>query len=119
MNTKPFYTASKTKHANIWKKLRFEGHPVTATWIDEADAGETDDLAELAVRCIEDIKRASFLLIYSEPGDVHKGGLMEVGMALALGKEIRCVGWCNSFGAVFHLHPLWKRYDTVEKALER
>jgi len=118
MNTRLFYTASKTEHAHMWQKLRdSEGYLVTSTWIDQTGDDEPDDYSELAERCVRDIVAADFLLLYVELGEIHKGSLMEVGIALAHGKEIRCVGWCDSFGRVFHHHPLWKRYDTVDDAI--
>lgn len=115
--SQPFYTASKTKHAHRWQALRDQGHPVTATWIDEAGEGQTADYAELADRCRRDIEAAEYVLLYCEPGETLKGALVEAGMALALGKPVRCVGRCDSLSRVFDRHPLWREYESVPAAL--
>lgn len=114
----PFYVASKTCHAHRWQQLRAAGHAVTATWIDEAGKGESADYAELADRCRREIQAASFVLLYCEPGETLKGALVEAGMALALGKPVRCVGQCDSLSRVFNRHPLWRAYDSVAAAVE-
>ena len=112
-----FYTASKTKHAPQWKELRAAGYKVTATWIDEAGEGQTANYAELAERCLRDIEEADFMLLYCEPGELLKGALVEAGMALALGRPVRCVGRCDSLSRVFNEHPLWSEHESVAAAL--
>ena len=110
------YTASKTAHAEKWRTLRRE-HQVTASWIDAVGKGHTIDYPELAARCIKDIAKADILLLYCEPGELLKGALVEAGIALAFGKEIRCVGECASLSRVFSQHPLWRQFATVKQAL--
>jgi hypothetical protein len=110
------YTASKTAHVEKWRALRRE-HEVTASWIDEAGQGTTTDYSELAARCITDIENADILLLYCEPGELLKGALIEAGIALAFGKEVRCVGECASLSRVFNQHPLWRHFATVQQAL--
>jgi len=110
------YTASKTMHADKWRALRRE-HDVTASWVDEAGEGQSVDYSELAARCITDIERADFLLLYCEPGESLKGTLIEAGIALAFGKEVRCVGECASLSRVFNQHRLWRQFATVKEAL--
>lgn len=114
-----FYTASKTKHASKWKALRATGHKVTATWIDEAGEGQTADYVELSERCQREIASSDFVLLYCEPGETLKGALVEAGMALALGKPVRCVGDCDSLSRVFNEHTLWSRHATIDDALRR
>lgn len=111
------YTASKTKHAAIWRALRASGYAVVSTWIDEAGEGETADMSELAQRSIREAASADVTLLYCEPGDLLKGALIEAGAALAAGKEVRCVGTCASLSRVFSRHPRWSEWPTIEAAL--
>jgi hypothetical protein len=110
------YTVSKTMHADKWHALRSE-YDVTASWIDEAAKGRSVDYSKLAARCITDIRSADFLLLYCESGELLKGALIEAGIALAFGKEVRCVGECASISHVFNKHPLWREFTTVNEAL--
>ena len=110
------YTASKTAHAEKWRALRHD-HDVTASWIDQAGERHAADYSELAARCITDIESADILLLYCEPGELLKGALIEAGIALALGKQIRCVGECASLSRVFNRHPLWRQFAAVREAL--
>jgi hypothetical protein len=110
------YTASKTVHVEKWRTLRGE-HEVTASWIDDYGKGQATDYSELAARCITEIERADILLLYCEPGELLKGALIEAGIALAFGKEIRCVGECASLSRVFNQHPLWRQFATIKQAL--
>lgn len=117
INCSGFYAASKVKHARAWRKLRSCGEPVSASWIDEAEEGQTADYAELALRCIEEIRRSEFVLLYCKPGEILKGALIEAGCALALGKEVRCVGNCDSLSRVFRCHPLWREFESIDSAI--
>lgn len=112
-----FYTASKTKHAGKWQALRDAGYQVTATWIDEAGEGQTVSYPELAVRCLQEIDAADFVLLYCEPGEHLKGALVEAGMALAIGRPVKCVGQCESLSRVFREHPLWSEHASVDAVL--
>lgn len=87
------YIASKTKHADRWRRLRDDaGLPIISTWIDEAGAGESGDLSDLWRRCILEASTASALVLYREPDDVLKGGWVELGAALACGVPVFAVG---------------------------
>jgi len=110
------YTASKTKHAYMWRDWRWNGFNIISTWIDESGKGESNDLEDLTIRCIEESKRADILILYCEPGEVLKGALIEAGAALASGTEVRQVGSCDSISKVFHSHPLWKVYPALDMA---
>lgn len=115
---KTFYTASKVKHAPLWRSLRKRGYPINSTWIDEAGEGESADYSELATRCVNEIRSADFILLYCKPGQLLKGALIEAGIALALGKEVRCVGNCHTISRVFKSHPLWKKFPNILTALK-
>lgn len=118
LNRKGIYFASKVWHAKQWQTLRDAGVLTVSTWIDEAGEGQTADYAELSDRCVAEISRASAVLLYCEPGEILKGALIEVGVALATGTPVLCVGECESLSRVFRKHPLWQEFSTVDEALE-
>lgn len=112
------YMASKTKHADKWKALRAGGVNIISTWIDEAGAGESSDLGELAMRCILEASRhVDRVILYAEEGDVLKGAYIEVGAALARGVPVYAVGPVISQTSAFRHHPLWFEGGTLEEAL--
>ncbi len=110
------YIASKTKHAPKWRKLRANGLNIISTWIDEAGAGESIDLSDLAIRCIDEAKSADRLILYCEDADVLKGALIEVGAALAFGVPVFVVGSSYSLQTALRHHPLWKKCLTLHEA---
>lgn len=112
------YIASKTKHAEKWKKLRNAGVNIISTWIDEAGAGESKNLTDLAARCIDEAKSADRLILYCEPSDKLKGALIEVGAALASGVPVYVVGWGESLSTALNQHPLWKEALSLKHALQ-
>ncbi len=116
------YIASKTKHAPTWRLLR-EGlrgsnNWINSSWIDEAGEGQSADYKDLARRCLSEIASANFVILYCESDELLKGALIEAGVALAYGKEVRCVGDCGSLSRVFRKHPLWSEFATIEEALD-
>ncbi|MHB8408394.1 MAG: hypothetical protein ACYDHY_09950 [Acidiferrobacterales bacterium] len=112
------YTASKTVHASKWRALRDAGYPITASWIDEAGEGQSADYAELAERCVREVAGANLVLLYSEPGEVLKGALIELGVALGSGVPVAYVGSGAGLSRVFRHHPLWREYRSIEDALD-
>lgn len=90
---------------------------IISTWIDEAGPGQTVDKAELAQRCIEEVKASDLFVLFCKPGEHLKGALVELGAALAYNKEVRCVGNCASLSPVFINHKLWRWFPSVELAL--
>ena len=83
------YVASRVKHAAMWRELRNTYPAIGSSWIDEAGEGETDDLGELWIRIVREVSECKALVLYVEQEDFPlKGALVEVGVALALGKPI-------------------------------
>jgi hypothetical protein len=112
------YTASKTKHADKWRKLRLK-YAIIATWIDEAGEGQTVNRSELATRCVTEIAQSDFLLFYCERDEIPKSALIEVGIALALHKQVRFVGFLSqAVRSVFCEHPLWRQFATIDEAVK-
>lgn len=115
---KTVYIASKVKHAARWLRLRKQGYAINSTWIDEAGEDQNKDYTELAVRCLKEIQNADVLLLFCQRGEVLKGALIEAGAALALGKEVFCVGKCHTLSQVFRSHPNWKTFNNLLAALQ-
>lgn len=78
------YVASKSELGPMWADKRDRrGFPIISTWIDECGEGETEDLADLWLRCITEASTCDALVAYHRPGDVWKGAFIEIGAALA------------------------------------
>lgn len=108
------YVASKTKHADRWRAWRSAGLPIISTWIDEAGPGESADLSDLWIRCIREASECELLVCYREADDVLKGAFIELGAALANGREVWAVG-LSGF-TVAH-HPGIRHFDTLDALL--
>lgn len=104
MTSKSIYIASKTKHADKWRKLRADGWNIISTWIDEAGQGQTKNRRDLAQRCIREAASADLFILYVEPGEQLKGALIEAGAALHSGVCVLCVG---SIESVFESYNWW------------
>lgn len=91
----PLYVASRASLAarpRMWQRLRAKGWPIVSTWIDETGEGETDDFTELWARIEKEVRAAAGLILYAEASDFPlKGALVEVGMAIGMGKPVAVV----------------------------
>lgn len=115
--------ASEPKRVEMWKSLRQRGVNIISSWIDKVGTPVKYD--ELWTIVAKEIQEADKVVLYVEMEDFPmKGALVEIGMALALGKEvvIVCPGveinqedfrplgsWIN--------HPLVSFEDNIEKAV--
>lgn len=80
-----FYVASKAKHYEMWKALRFKGHPIIARWIDHGTEGSIKNWSDLWDWCIDDVKEANAVIMYEAADDEKlQGALVELGAALAM-----------------------------------
>ena len=105
------YTASKTKHAHLWKQLRDNQIPIVSTWIDEAEEGQTVDYGELAQRCVREVSEATAFVLYVESDDILKGALIELGVAMFLKLPVICMYTepvSPSISRVWRKHHLWR-----------
>lgn len=70
-------------------KLRKGIVPITSSWIDEDGEGQTQDFGELWVRIESEIAQSVALVLYAKAEDFPlKGALIEVGIALGMGKPV-------------------------------
>jgi hypothetical protein len=100
LSTKPrIYIASKAKHRPRWREFRD---------LDDRFIGVDDpnqiDYPKHWKECVQDVKDCDVLVMYVETGEVMKGALIELGMALAQGKEIIVAGDLGDNGTWWH-HP--------------
>jgi len=93
------YIASKAKYRAEWRALRAKGYDIISRWIDTPDEyigttiGESDlDYSDLWTAIVQDVYYCNMLIVVIRPGDVLKGALVEVGIALATDAEIWVVG---------------------------
>lgn len=112
LSTKPkIYIASKAIHRPMWRYLRdrWDFH-IISTWIDTPDEfiGVTDevnlDYTKLWLSCVNDVRNCDVLVMYVEEGERMKGALIELGIALGLGKEVIVTGPVGDNGT-WHHHP--------------
>jgi hypothetical protein len=81
--------ASVAARSAMWRAHRAGGANILSSWIDEADEGATEDFGELWVRIEQEVRACDRLVLYAEAHDFPlKGALVEVGMALAFGKDV-------------------------------
>lgn len=113
------YTASRTIHAPKWIQYRNQGYNIISTWIDEAGEGQSSDYSSLAKRCIDESIAADYFLLYSEPGEVLKGALIEAGAALAANKFVYYVGDGSGLSRVFMEHPNWINLNSLEEFFDK
>ena len=117
------YTASKKRLADMWVEYRDQGHNIISTWMDEVISMRSVNtrslryLRNLSTSCIKEAAEADVTVLYCERGENHKGSLLEIGSALGAGGEIRVVGRCKSMRHIFHYHPNWREFSTIEAAL--
>lgn len=102
------YTASKLRHAEMWRTLHMDGVEFTARW-PRLHVGTVPDDPRYAkifwVHDEEDVRASDVVLVYAELKDKLRGALVEAGMAIALGKDVIVVGEHDDFGT-WQYHPL-------------
>lgn len=86
-------------------EIRSRGHEITSSWLSATNDSDPLDDAGIcvtaALTCFADIARAD-LLIQVVPPRTSPGKYVELGIAVALQKEIVIVG---GIASVFHYHP--------------
>lgn len=128
MKPPKIYIASKSRHRPRWRGLRDTGgYNIISKWIDVDDSliGDPDrtikfnfNYPKLWADCVTDVKNCDVLVLYAEAGEHLKGALVEVGIAIALGKEIMVTGVLEDNGTWFHYGKVELWDDTIEQLLE-
>ncbi len=112
-----YYVASKSKHGKIWISWRDKGINIVSRWIDKYDQGRfpSEYQTEHWDNILEDIKSSDVLILYSEAGEIQKGALAELGMAMALNKKIYYVGSKNDKKCTALEHASIQIFDNLEQ----
>lgn len=117
------YTASKKTHAAKLKDFRskVDGIYFTARWpitcliedekVKPARHWQQDN--------IDDIIRSDAILVYVESGEHLKGGLVEIGIAIAHGKPVFLVGEHADYSKWQYLPRVYRNMKTLEEAIDR
>jgi len=99
--------------------LRAAGVPVICTWPDWArniDGVEPsgDEWSRHWQRCIDEASEASICLFVDQPGENQCGSLVEMGCALAMGRQVHLVSenWWS-----IQNHPNVRKFGTLEDAI--
>lgn len=116
------YTASKLRHAAMWRQLCAETKHVQfhARWLKHNVIGTPDDAvnaSEFWLQDEQDVRDADAMLVYAEDGEHLRGALVEAGIAIACGIIVFVVGNHPDFGT-WQYHPGVVRVPTLAAALE-
>lgn len=114
------YIASKMHHAPKWRAAysRPDIHvvsrwPFLETQVDDCDTNcrkfWQDDFT--------DISSCDILILFAEEGENLRGALVEVGIAMGLGKQIIVIGDHSDHGTWWH-HPLVRKVVDLEAAMK-
>jgi hypothetical protein len=88
------YVASRTRHADLWRRVRAAGAPIISTWIDHAGPGQSPP--GLWERCVAEVAGAAALVLFAGPGEALRGAWVEAGVALASGVPVFVSGLPDS-----------------------
>lgn len=114
------YVASQTHHAEQWLEIGQEwrlqtGHQIISSWPQMVYDGVPESTYNSKVfwqKNVSEIQDANVVLVFADTGDVLRGALVEVGVALATEIPIVCVGDHTSYGTWRH-HPLVYNVDRL------
>lgn len=116
------YVASKLRHAAKFVALRTQEQdhmyltsrwPITAQMGSEAQRPTHDWLSDN----FADIERCDFVLGYVEDGEHLKGGLIEIGYAVACGKRVFLVGQHEDYSHWQYDPSRFSRCASIEAAI--
>ena len=114
------YTASKLSEAGRWRDLKDAWPEVdfVARWPFK-HVGAVPDTPTFAKvfwdHDLQDVEKSDVVLIYGAPADKLRGALVEVGMALAMGKEVIAVGDHPDY-STWQYHRRVHRVDDLSQA---
>ena len=106
------YTISKLYDVDIWKKFRAEGYPILSTWID---LDELYDYSKFWNNVLLEIAQCRAVVLYLQSPHTLKGGMIELGAALANNIPIFAVGVKNFS---YCQHPNIEHCESVEHAMK-
>lgn len=116
------YTASKLKHAAMWRDLCARTYHVQfhARWLKHNSIGTPDTpehAAEFWLQDEQDVKHADVVMVFASGDDHLRGALVEAGMAIAYGVPVIVVGTHPDYGTWQH-HPGVMRVADLDAAVD-
>lgn len=110
--------ASIPQRAAMWRNYRDEHDArIISSWIDQDRPGETSDFRELWEDIHTEIRACQRLVLYADHDDFPlKGALVEVGIALGMGKPVWVLGGSIKLeGRTDRPFGSWIRHPAVER----
>lgn len=111
-----YYVASKMKHASMWRELygQHQNVHMVSRWpfLEPFIDATPENGVKFWDTDIADIRDADVLVVYAEEGEHLRGALVEVGVALALGKRVITVGDHTDYGT-WQYHELVANVPTL------
>ena len=108
------YIASKMQHAEKWRDLyNKSGLHIVSRWpfLEPFVEPTKNNALKFWQDDVADIKNCDVLMIYAEENEHLRGALVEVGLALGLGKYVVVIGDHPDFGT-WRYHP--RVYNLVD-----
>lgn len=118
---KRVYLASKLEHEPLLHDFRVSLRAdviVVSRWLDMTSfekKGTPADFVWCWLVDENDVRKCDILVVFGKTEDQLRGALVEVGMAIALGKLVIAVGDCKSYGS-WQYHPQVIRVDNFSQA---
>lgn len=117
------YVASRTKHAGFWRALRDQRAPrvpIISSWIRVEEKLDPVGYAQLWTSNITEASDAAVTLVYIQNGDWPlKGGLVEVGAALAHNRKVVVCSYVPDDLGSWTMHPNVEFVNDLSKAIDR
>lgn len=123
------YVASRTsipERGAMWRYWRARDVPIISSWIDRDGEGDTKSFVDLWDRIHQEIAASDALVLYAEKNDFPlKGALIEVGIALGMGKTVIAV--LPDLGVLprnyrpvgsWVAHPKVRRRDNIDAVMQ-
>ena len=118
-----FYIASRMENkaaaSELTEKLKTKGHTVTLDWtrLEKLKPYEqnSERSAEVADQMVKAVQNADLFVVFLDEGGT--GLYTELGVALAMGKQVFVVGDLNK--PIFLFHPLVTRVYSIQELEEK
>lgn len=111
------YVISKIKHAEMWRELRDKVN-IISSWIDIENNEDPDVLTKMWVTFIEEASTCTHAIVYVEEEEQLKGGLIELGAALAGGATVYVIGHVPELRTV-QFHPRVHLGSSISEVLKK
>ena len=115
-----FYIAAKWQSRaevrTLMNLLEARGHTITVDWTTHVNPQNQSILQEWAERDEEGVKQCDIFIGLFRESEVGNGAVVEMGIALGLGKRIWIVGDAID-SCIFMLHPLVTKFPNIEAML--